>query len=175
MRETISLLGDIFSILGLPSIITGWVVLYRDIRQRAEGMPMSKTKVWIIRAAFGIPTILWLLYIAAYFGLIGHCTSPLNARFSFETREMVPVYRKTFTNEEVVLDGHHFIDCTFENVTFVYNGTAPFGMDRAVSKGEVWRLSTKNVPLFHFLRFLKTQRFSPQDWEFFGPDREPIP
>lgn len=32
---------------------------------------------------------------------------------------------KKFYNERVVLDGKKYEDCTFENVTFVYNGTTP--------------------------------------------------
>jgi hypothetical protein len=38
----------------------------------------------------------------------------------------VPVINKTFTNEQVILDGHSYQHCTFTNVTFVYNGTTPF-------------------------------------------------
>ncbi len=30
--------------------------------------------------------------------------------------------KKTFMNEKVLLDGYKYIDCTFENVTLVYNG-----------------------------------------------------
>ena len=30
--------------------------------------------------------------------------------------------KKTFRNEKVLLDGYKYIDCTFENVTLVYNG-----------------------------------------------------
>ena len=34
---------------------------------------------------------------------------------------------KTFKNETVQLDGNAFIDCTFDNVTFKFDGEAPFG------------------------------------------------
>jgi len=34
-----------------------------------------------------------------------------------------PIVSKHFKNEAVGLDGKSFIDCTFENVTFVYQGT----------------------------------------------------
>jgi hypothetical protein len=35
---------------------------------------------------------------------------------------LTKVYDKTFTNQVVVIDGKDFIDCTFNGVTFRYNG-----------------------------------------------------
>jgi hypothetical protein len=55
----------------------------------------------------------------------------LSYTFKFDQKEaletnsrdnMVEVYDEYFYNEKVVLDWHSYIDCTFENVTFVYNG-----------------------------------------------------
>src|SRR6266550_3454220 len=42
--------------------------------------------------------------------------------------EMYPkkeVVRKTFQHERVIIDGQSFLSCAFDNVTLVYNGTAP--------------------------------------------------
>jgi hypothetical protein len=36
------------------------------------------------------------------------------------------VVGKSFTQERVLLDGRSFSDCTFDKVTLVFNGTAPF-------------------------------------------------
>ncbi|MGB7926584.1 MAG: hypothetical protein WCF61_00430 [Terriglobales bacterium] len=38
---------------------------------------------------------------------------------------------RTFKNETVVVDGKHFYGPTFDNVTFIYNGTAGFQIDDA--------------------------------------------
>lgn len=38
------------------------------------------------------------------------------------------VKNRVFRNTEVIMDGKSFVDCTFENVTFQYNGTAPVDM-----------------------------------------------
>jgi hypothetical protein len=38
---------------------------------------------------------------------------------------LVPVVNQTFRNRAVELDGKAFVDCRFENVTFVYNATKP--------------------------------------------------
>ena len=37
---------------------------------------------------------------------------------------VIPVVGRKFLNETVLLDGHAYSGCTFENVTFLYNGTA---------------------------------------------------
>lgn len=39
-------------------------------------------------------------------------------------RTLVEITGRTFRNEKVLLDGHKYTDCTFDNVTFTYNGTA---------------------------------------------------
>lgn len=36
---------------------------------------------------------------------------------------------KQFKNREVLLDGQRYVNCTFENVTFLYRGKAPFKFD----------------------------------------------
>jgi hypothetical protein len=38
--------------------------------------------------------------------------------------QLIHVQNKTFRNEVVELDGRHYDECTFINVTFVYQGTA---------------------------------------------------
>ncbi len=35
------------------------------------------------------------------------------------------VFGQTYMNETVSMDGRHFIKCTFDNVTYLYNGTRP--------------------------------------------------
>ena len=42
----------------------------------------------------------------------------------------IPIVGKKFRNEKVVLDGHSYSDCDFENVTLVYNGTTPIYFGR---------------------------------------------
>jgi hypothetical protein len=49
------------------------------------------------------------------------------ARAWDDNKPLERVYKHDFTNETVVLDGKYFIPpTTFDNVTFVYNGTGPF-------------------------------------------------
>jgi len=49
--------------------------------------------------------------------------SPSNFREDYPLKE----YRgKTYKDETVQIDGNSFIDCTFDNVTFRFDGEAPF-------------------------------------------------
>jgi len=70
---------------------------------------------------------------------------------------LTEVYRRNFKNEEVVLDGFSFIDCTFGlNTTLVYNGTAPFKMlNTQPTPDFVWKFKTENVSFQHLLLALK--------------------
>ncbi len=58
-------------------------------------------------------------------------------RFVYRAKEFDPdqkledVYAQTFKNKHVYLDGYRFVECTFENVTLIYKGTAPFSLVNA--------------------------------------------
>jgi hypothetical protein len=48
---------------------------------------------------------------------------------------MNKIQGKTFKDETVELDGFIFANCTFENVHIIFRGTAPFGFDHPVMRG----------------------------------------
>jgi|GEM_PF-6167632 len=76
-------------------------------------------------------TVIVLSVLVAVF-FLGRLSLPANDKFNnrkFTAAEDLPkVTNKTFTNERVVLDGKHFEDCIFTNVTLIYNGTDRFGL-----------------------------------------------
>lgn len=45
-------------------------------------------------------------------------------------------------NQKVMLDDHEYFNCTFTNVTFVYDGTAPFHLSHSTMSG--YALGTDN-------------------------------
>lgn len=47
------------------------------------------------------------------------------------------VWGQTFKNQTVALDGFHYLHCTFDNVTFLYEGTASMGMTEVKFFGEI--------------------------------------
>jgi len=82
----------------------------------------------------------WLMYVGISLGIfliglaggliISEYREPSEAEnkskrhFDFDmTPPNALVEKKRFANERVPLDGYIYRDCTFENVTFVYNGT----------------------------------------------------
>lgn len=73
---------------------------------------------------------------------------------------LTDVYRRHFHDEEIVVDGFDFIDCTFgKNVTLVYNGTAPFKMQNTQPiPGFTWKFRTDNLSIQHLLLALKDMK-----------------
>ncbi|HWW97351.1 MAG TPA: hypothetical protein VNY74_06630 [Edaphobacter sp.] len=67
------------------------------------------------------------------------------------------IYRRDYHDEEVPLDGYNFIDCSFgKNVTFVFEGLAPFKMIDSKPTAEfVMSMKTGNLSIQHLLKFLR--------------------
>jgi hypothetical protein len=64
--------------------------------------------------------------------------------------EIVYGSQRAFVDETVQLDGKHFIDPAFENVTFVYEGTQPFVMDSPkfiLRPGQLGGMLTSHNPI----------------------------
>lgn len=74
-------------------------------------------------AAVVIGYTLFLLVFAegAYRTARGQSTMDTNS-------PLVSIYAKKFRNEAVPLDGFEYVECTFTNVTFVFNGTQRFSI-----------------------------------------------
>ncbi len=69
---------------------------------------------------------------------------------------------KKFYNEKVILDGHSYIGCVFENVTFEYLGKVPFDFSHNTITGN-YQLSCKGDPLNAMITILKTfNYFKPE-------------
>ena len=64
--------------------------------------------------------------IAGRIGVAGQTPNTLslaNFRADFPLKQ---IQTKTFKNETIQIDGNEFIDCTFDNVIFKFDGQAPF-------------------------------------------------
>jgi len=100
-------------------------------RQAPETMPNETPRtLWLKRYW---PTLMMILVLLA----IGFDIYDRHRqRFGYDpatawddSKPLERIYPRTFRNETIVLDGKLFIDPIFDRVTFVYNGTAPFGMN----------------------------------------------
>lgn len=61
--------------------------------------------------------------------------------------------KHVWKNEKVLLDGFHYQNCVFYNVTFEYNGTTPIQMNDSKIHG--FTLASKNEAITDWMIFLK--------------------
>jgi hypothetical protein len=97
-----------------------------------EGFP--KMPMWI--TLVGMFAGVFLFGLAA--GLLASGARKSNLADKFIFRDIPPdivVSKKKFANERILLDGHSYRECTFDNVTFGFNGTRPFGFMRNTVNG----------------------------------------
>ena len=116
---------------------------------------------WIGGAAWGfLPFI--LVTFAAVLAIVKHWpwrkdASPVSdlglARWPTPYHPVM-VAGKKFINERVLLDGHEYQNCVFENVTFVYNGTTPFSVSHNRMDGTI-RIHSDNPAVNGAMLLLK--------------------
>lgn len=80
------------------------------------------------------------------------------------TTEKIPIIGKTFINERVLLDGHSYTNCTFQNVRLIYNGTAPFDLVNITFKGAV--IASDKPKIQGLLLIFKELKFFREGIEF---------
>src|SRR5438132_11878697 len=70
---------------------------------------------------------IWIGMLLVTWGAIGYDVydrhTASTAQFNTDLSKFVVVSHRKFVNEVVQLDNHRYEDCTFENVTFEYDGT----------------------------------------------------
>jgi hypothetical protein len=89
-------------------------------------------------------------------------------RWSFHGK-FTTIEKRTFRNEKVLLDSMSYRDCTFDGVTFIYNGTGPIQMEHNVFKGD-YILGTYNPAVGTTVAALKGLGALTKDWPMYGPD-----
>ena len=78
-----------------------------------------------------------------------------------------PIIGKTYVNQRVLLDGNSYNNCTFTNVTLVYNGTAPFDLANNVFNGGII-ISSDKPNIAALIITLKELNFFRQDLKSYG-------
>ena len=73
---------------------------------------------------------------------------------SLSPNQLTTISHRKFINERVPLDGYRYEDCTFPNVTFVYNGTAAPAFEHNDISGRVM-MDTDNNAVFSTGQILK--------------------
>ena len=91
-------------------------------------------------------------------------------RFAFDaTRPLEEVRGKEYRNDSVTIDGKRFIDCSFDNVTVVYNGTAKSEFVDTVPRGEIV-LKSDNPSIQTMIHLMRANKMISKDVPVFDPD-----
>ena len=100
--------------------------------------------------------------------------SPEIAIERWRTFQKEVVVGHKFVNERVVLDGKSYRTCTFENVTFVYEGRAPFDFIQNSVKGSINVDVGASQSLSNLTMFMKAiGMIAPSSAIVLGPERLP--
>jgi hypothetical protein len=85
-------------------------------------MPSTNNVLWALACAL-------TLVVGLIVGRTGAVGQPASGPSVSNFREDFPlkqIRQTTFKDQTVTLDGNEYVDCTFDNVTFKFNGEAPF-------------------------------------------------
>jgi hypothetical protein len=119
---------------GILALVSLGTALWPFMRVPARWSGKTVTLEALLRSvglAIVIP-VLGVLWTQAYLGrgagygaLDVSTLSTADTPASWVTYAYTTITDRTFKNETVLLDGHHYLRCRFHNVQFVYNASAP--------------------------------------------------
>jgi len=120
-------------------------------REGRQVLPSSRTRSWTKRYW---PLIAMAILFVANCSVTAWDTYDRRIKNNASDVSQLPSERiedRAFENENVLLDGHDFIQCSFENVTFVENGTAGCSFFNCFIKGSTG-ITTQNLYIDYFLK-----------------------
>jgi hypothetical protein len=148
-------------ICAICGIVTAIPVVLPWFHQARDGAPKtyesSPSKSRWLSLALSICALVLSgvgLYRTVY--VVPHQVSKFKIR---NLEDLQIVYGKNFKDERVEIDGKNFENCTFENVTYVYNGTASVAFkDNTLIGSRVIDTDSDavsgTVSLLHFMKLL---------------------
>jgi hypothetical protein len=170
--HALGIAGDIASVLTYPIVFfpaLAIAVAYSTAKDPPEG---GLKGLWGRLAYRKIVVALLVIGAIAY-------ALDLSDRFLFRekrydaTATMTTIHGREYRNLTVRVDGFNFIECTFENVTLIFDGQAPFQLTTAhFAPGSSIRFGSTNLAVNQALYFwdkLREQyptipgRFVPRD------------
>jgi hypothetical protein len=110
----------------------------------AADLPWLTSSIWHF-VPLGLLVFVGLLALSKHFGWLGGIFKSTSQYLSWpDPYKPVVIRNKTFINDRVVVDGNYYLECTFENVTFHYNGTTAIKLKGNHIRGNVF-FSSDNV------------------------------
>lgn len=85
-------------------------------------------RFWPMIAMAALMILTWAAVITDYF---------MDHDMPKHVEALNDIYDHAYLNETVVLDGNFYHHCTFENVTFEFDGKKHFGMQSSVFRGKI--------------------------------------
>ena len=122
-------------ILLLPALGINIRIFNREKSMTVEqGLSRPAIPKWRWWLTFGIACMAIILSVFDLY-LTNHNALPTKKEWAEANRHLELIQLKNFANEIVSVDGKSFVDCTFQNVTFVYEGKLPFLIDHNIVMG----------------------------------------
>ena len=131
------------------------VIKWRKIKERmgprfaaTADAAVHDFRTWIGTVALFLVVVILSPFVEQGRLPFSNSATSVPAVLSFSDASLKQIYHQPFKNETVDLDGFDYVDCTFDNVTFRYNGTAPSRMTDShfinMKEGSVIRVESKN-------------------------------
>ena len=133
---------DIQTIVSWGTIVSWVIFVIRWIFSKLKTLERGKSSMFKIISSNKISALCILsAVIFSGYSLYLHYTNKESVHWSKKQLSLKEISHRTFINEKVPLDGIHYTHCKFENVAFIYNGTAPTSLDHADLYGKITILS----------------------------------
>lgn len=159
------------SIVNYGTIIY-WIILCAAfvLKQQKTGWPMLSNKFFSFNTFFTVAVIVGLVLSVGNI----YWKRPISVSSHFpENYKLTQVRNHKYINETLPLDGYDYKYCDFANVTFIWNGTAPFLLEDNKVNGEcvvnsnnsiiliTWGLSKKFNLKDDYLALLEKTGYKP--------------
>jgi hypothetical protein len=145
----VSIILWLLALLGLD-----WALVRGNVRVLTD-KPSRMSRFVLVVALLGVGFSIYGWYDSHHTIRVPMAETPLGTEWAY--RPLNSVFRRTFENEVVVLDGKEFVDCSFgDGVTIKYTGTEPYKIVNARFKpGVKMSFNTDNLALSAILTTLK--------------------
>jgi hypothetical protein len=140
--DALGTIANVAQILqAVPLVVAFWLFLAR------RGSAQLRRTIWTAIVVVTLTSIVSIASLIERLGWwpLGKPEASVQAPWPKPYKPTSIVGRK-FKNEQVILDGHSYSGCDFENVTFVYNGTTPVQFSNNNVHGDM-QLKTESYPV----------------------------
>jgi hypothetical protein len=164
MQENAAFFLAIFSGIGTIFTIAGFFLQYgKRMKSLAEFFRNPKVILVLIICCLGLSTV------SIYLSL--HKTEPAKNWDGWKFKE---IDNRKFVNERVILDGCEYKYCSFENVTFEYNGKGPLNFHHNEIFGKINLVTDNKIVSYTVATLIGLGATKPNIAFTYGPQRRRV-